>query len=152
MTTNESNPMAEMEKVGLSVNPLVAKLRLIALFISLIVVFQGVLVLLGWVFESSILKSTLPGFIEMKTNAALGFVLAGAALFLQLKTPIVGRQQTIARLLAVLTVIIGVLTLAEYLFNFNLGIDQLLFDEPSGAFGGLLPNRMGVPAAISLTL
>lgn len=47
---------------------------------STIVLCVGVLVLLGWQFDISLLKSGIPGSsATMKVNTALCFVLAGAA-------------------------------------------------------------------------
>ena len=132
--------------------PLVSKLRLVARIISLGVIFLGMAVLVGWVFDVDILQSSLPGHIEMKANAALSFILAGVSLFFHIKQPVDRHKQRTARLLALFVALIGLLTLSEYLFNVDLGIDQLLFQEPPGAIGGLPPNRMGIPIASSMVL
>jgi signal transduction histidine kinase len=47
---------------------------------------------------------------------------------------------------------IGVLTLAEYAFGVNLGVDQLLFHEPAHAIGTSASGRMAVSTAISCVL
>jgi hypothetical protein len=42
----------------------------------------GATVLAGWLFDISILKTLLPGFVPMKANTALAFVLAGGSLLI----------------------------------------------------------------------
>jgi PAS domain S-box-containing protein len=48
--------------------------------------------------------------------------------------------------------LIGFLTLIEYLFAINLGIDQILFKELPGALYASSPNRMAITAAIAFIL
>src|SRR5438552_10819129 len=92
---------------------------------ALVIVLAG-LTLIGWVFDIEILKTTLPGFVSMKANTAICLALAGWALILQGGAePVPARHARLARILAVLVVLAGLLTLAEYSFNLNLGMDEL---------------------------
>jgi PAS domain S-box-containing protein len=47
---------------------------------------------------------------------------------------------------------IGLLTLSQYLFNWNLGIDQLVFREIAGAVGTSHPGRMAPNTALNFLL
>jgi PAS domain S-box-containing protein len=104
-------------------------------------------VLYGWAFRVEILKSVLPGLVTMKVNTALGLGFAGLSLWLQL--PGQGRSITTycARFFASLVVLIGAVTLAEYLFGTNLGIDQLLFSDLKGSIGTSSPGRLAPTTA-----
>ncbi|HYG34193.1 MAG TPA: ATP-binding protein, partial [Clostridia bacterium] len=51
---------------------------------------------------------------------------------------------------AFIVLLIGSLTLSEHLFQYDLGIDQLLATEPAGALGTTSPNRMGVPGSATM--
>lgn len=118
---------------------------------AFLTVAGGVIVLIGWVFDIPMLKSILPNGFAMKANAAIGFILTGAALWL------IARRSTISilslpRFFLILAGLIGVLTLAEYAFDLNLGIDQLLFHEPAGAIGTSHPGRMAQEAALNYVL
>ena len=114
----------------------------------------GVAVLAGWVLNVDELKSLAPGLIAMKANTALGFVLAGAALWS--KSHEVGRSAVVRRRIGSAFggagALIGLLTLAEYATGRGLGIDELLFREPAGAIGTLAPGRMAPASAVCLLL
>ena len=112
--------------------------------VALLVAALGLIVLAGWALDVPLIKSALPGAIEMKANTALCFMLAGGALFLRLQTP---SWQRLAQSMALAVAAIGLATLGEYVFGWQLGIDQLLFREPAGALYTLHPGRMSVYAA-----
>ena len=112
----------------------------------------GCLVLLGWIFDITALKTFLLGAFSVKANAAVGFLLAGVSLRLALIDPTDRRIQSLKQACAVVVALIGLLTLSQYLFGWNLGIDQLLFKEPVGAFGTFSPGRMGPNTALNFLL
>src|SRR4030095_16234395 len=87
----------------------------------------GFLVLVGWLFNIPALKSIFPGFATMKANTALAFMLAGSSLWLASTRGENQRIDLLAKACATVTMLIGLLTLSEYLFSRDLGIDQLLF-------------------------
>src|SRR6185436_7771422 len=92
----------------------------------------GAMILTGWVVGNDLLKGSFVAGITAKTNTAIGIVLAGAGLVL-LAPESRGRARTIAgRACATLVTAIGLLTLSEHLFGWNLGIDELIFREPAG--------------------
>src|SRR5262245_3303844 len=95
----------------------------------------GALVLAGWWLNLPVLQSIVPGAASMKANTAVAFILAGLALWL-LQTPSPDRRlTTLRRLCAGVIALIGLLTLAEHLLGWNLGIDQLLARDTSPAAG-----------------
>ncbi|MBW4563312.1 MAG: PAS domain S-box protein [Mojavia pulchra JT2-VF2] len=114
------------------------------------VVFIGCVVLLGWVFDIDVLKGILPQWVTMKPNTAAGFVLSGLALYFLQSTRKIKRQ--LAKGCALVVAIMGLLTLSEYLFGWNLGIDQLLFPEEPGAIATSSPGRMSPVSAFNFTL
>lgn len=117
--------------------------------------FAGLTVLLGWMFDIPALKSVLPGFATMKANTALGFVLVGAGLWLSGPKKASDASRWNARLAtgcAVVLGALGLLTLAEYGFYLDLGIDQLLFRDVRVSPGSMVPGRMAVTTALNFTL
>ncbi len=109
------------------------------------VALLGVIVLIGgWGLDIVVLKSVLPGLATMKANTALAFACAGAALWLlqaEKRGSLRGRAGQVCALIATL---IGGLTLAEYIFGWNLGIDELLFAD-AGSLGGVFPPGRPAP-------
>jgi PAS domain S-box-containing protein len=111
----------------------------------------GLLVLAGWLLDIPSLKSLLPGLATMKPNTALTFVLAGGSLWLSSSWGEDRRVEVLAKACATLTALIGLLTLNEYVFGRNLGIDQLLFRDaltPENAH----PGRMSLVSALNFSL
>ena len=123
--------------------------------LGIAIAIAGALALGGWAFDVALLKSLLPGLATMKANTALGFVLAGISLYLS-ATPrgtMMSRPRAgLARLLAVLVGAIGLLTLSEYGFGWQLGIDQLLFVENVPGLAAAFPGRMPPMSAMNFTL
>ena len=119
-----------------------------------LIVVLGVLVLGGWLFDFQILKSVFPGLVPMKANTAVCFILAGISLLLQAASagPANGRNRTLARLASGLVLGVGVLTLAEYIFRCQLGLDQLLFRESAPEAGNPFPGRMAPASALNFIL
>lgn len=111
----------------------------------------GTLVLIGWMLDIAVLKSPGPTFVTMKANAALAFVLSGIALWQirNAETPPVGTANRVGQAAAAIVVMIGALTVSEYLFSWNLGIDQLLFRESADAVLTSSPGRMAPNTALA---
>src|SRR5579863_9730343 len=108
-------------------------------------------------FNIRALTSVVPGWATMKPNTALGFIGTGAALWLiqlrrgELSSP---RQRHIlvARILSAVVGLVGLLTLAEYLFYLNLGIDTALFSKTLLSSGESYPGRMALATAFGFVL
>jgi PAS domain S-box-containing protein len=93
----------------------------------------GMVSLCGWAFHLPALTSVLPGAVEMKANTACSLVLSGIALLI-LASRTSRRGELAARCLAAIVVVIGTATFAEYAFDWQLGMDELLFKDSVGAF------------------
>ena len=121
-------------------------------------VVAGGVVLVGWAFDIAALKSILPGWVSMKPNTALAFILIGIALqFPEIPAARLGPRLSshllrLARGCRWLAGLIGLLTLAEYLFDWNPGFDQWLFPEPAGAVATSNPGRMAPETALCFLL
>ncbi len=113
---------------------------------------MGMVVLIGWGLDIALLKSLLPGLVTMKANTAGGFLLAGLALVFLQEGRVDPRQHRWATILAASVALLGLLTVSEYLFGWDLGIDQLLFKESAGAIGTRFPGRMGLNTALNFAL
>ena len=129
-----------------------AKFRMFSEFLSIIIIFIGFIVLIGWAFNIPLFKSPGSDFSTIKSNVGLAFLLIGFSLWLLQTKRVNTDNRRIAQILAFFVVLIGFLTIVEYLFNFNIGIDQMLFKEASGALNTSSPNRMAFSAALNTFL
>ena len=89
----------------------------------------GALALAGWALKIGFLTTVLPGSIPMKPNTAIGFLFLGMALFPLIRSTTTRSTQLWCAVSATVVVAVGLLTLSEYLFHVDLGIDQLLFKD-----------------------
>lgn len=91
----------------------------------------------------------------MKVNTALCFALIGFSLL-----PTYPHNNSkfsilfsrLKKLCALLVGLTGCLTLTEYLFGWNIGIDQWLIAEPADTVAKLYPGRMNPDTALSFVL
>lgn len=98
--------------------------RLLNWVVSLLTLMLGTLVLIGWYIHSVLLIQIHPSFVPMQYNTALGFLLGGLGFFAYSY-----RYKKIAAVAGTLLALTGGLTLVQYLFGVNLGIDQLLMEH-----------------------
>jgi PAS domain S-box-containing protein len=87
----------------------------------------------GWVLGIQPLTSVIPGAVEMKFNTATCILLCGTALFILAHRTGAGLEG-LARAMAALAAGVGAATLSEYLFGWQLGIDELVLKDSVGAF------------------
>lgn len=114
---------------------------------SIASVIIGLAVLSGWYLNIPFLKSILPNAATMKFNTALGFLCAGISLwFLQREEQTVVEKRT-GQTFAGLVTVLASLTLAEYLFGWNPGIDQF-FIEDTVTSSASFPGRMSAVTAL----
>ncbi|HET9941558.1 MAG TPA: histidine kinase dimerization/phospho-acceptor domain-containing protein, partial [Candidatus Eisenbacteria bacterium] len=119
---------------------------------GLLVALQGAVALAGWFTGIELLKGAFALGINIKTNTAIGLLLLGLALVLLGPPRRRGWRTWIGRLLAVVAIVLGLLTLYEHVTGIDLGIDQALFTEAPGVPATSSPNRMGPPASVILPL
>ena len=84
----------------------------------------GLVVLIGWYTHNVTLVQVLPAFVPMQYNTALGFLLCGLGLALY----VLGKPG-VAMVCGGVATALGALTLVEYVFGADLGIDQLLMEH-----------------------
>src|SRR3989344_749043 len=112
----------------------------------------GVIILLGWVFYFWLPSEYIPYLIVSPGNLAICFILLSVAHWLTLNEN--GKfSQSIAQLCSSIVFLICLLTLFQYFFHINLGIDQIIFKENiNPALQAIYPGRIKPLTALTLTL
>ncbi len=109
----------------------------------------SVLLMAGWVFDVALLDKNFLPFASIRPNIGVGFIAGSFSLISM------GRGKLLTLLSfsgAFLTMIVGVLTLTQYIFGVDLEIDQVLFAKPQLSVEGNHPARMSISSALGLSL
>jgi len=112
----------------------------------------SLVVIVGWIFNIPALQQIIPGFVSMVFNTALCFVLFSIALLLTQYRA--GRAGSITFfVLSLAGALIGLITLLQFLFHFNTGLDELFVtDRQRISPDHLYAGRMAFNAAINVVL
>ncbi|MEO8145279.1 MAG: CHASE3 domain-containing protein, partial [Betaproteobacteria bacterium] len=122
-------------------------LMALVLLAGIVPALIGLTALSGWAFDIATLKSVLPGAVEMKANTGVGLVLSGLVLtILACRPPL--PVERLARILALAVAALGLATLGQYLFGWQLGIDEALFRDTANAYNAT-PGRMSPYSAVT---
>lgn len=106
------------------------------LILAITITVVGLAVLLCWFTGIGWLTKVYPSFVSMKVNTAIAFVFCGLGLL-----AFYFDKYRAALVCGLLVSLIGLFTLSQYIFGFNLGIDQVFIEEAVGAEAGI-PGRM----------
>jgi PAS domain S-box-containing protein len=145
MTTSpHSDSLHRLERVLARLVPAMSVLAILVASVDLI----------GWTLRSRLLIriAPLPGMGIMLPNTALGFVMSGTALWLLREEAAGPRRRLPGQCLALGVLLLGGLTLSEYLLGVDLGIDLLLFREAVQSLAPELPGRPSPLSALSFCL
>jgi len=134
------------------------RLTTLSKVMALISAAVGLAVLFGWIFDVHALIRISPGFATMKVNTALAFFLSGIALWSLLRvgqgntaSPLpVKRAKLLPQVCAVIIALIGLLTLSEFLFGWDL-IDNLIVRDHH-TLHTPHPGRMSPATALAFVL
>ena len=122
---------------------LLARCERISRNCALAVAGLGIAVLIGWALDVTALKAGLGQWQTMKPNTALGFMIAGVSLFAAGRVREVPRWRVVQLGLGGALILLGLLTVGEYLFAAaDFGIDRLLFRDIGDAANAAPPGRM----------
>ncbi len=130
-------------------------------------ILVGCLVLVGWCFHIESLKRGFWIPTTMKANTAMCLIICGVSLWLlsllpqELFEPNQASNSqaelrnflivSVSRLGAMTVEVIGLLTVCQYLFGWNLGIDEWLFRD-TAISATTSPGRMGLNTALNFAL
>jgi len=124
------------------------RLRNVACGLAAYTLLGGLTSFAGWAFDLRRLTDWIDSGVSIQPNTALAMACAGAGLIL-----LALHRPRGAQVFAAAVILIGGLTLLEWIARLDFGIDGLfLFGREWGRVGVIFPGRMGPPGALSSTL
>jgi hypothetical protein len=130
------------------------KKRKTAKVLSLIVIIAAIMVIIGWIFDISALKSISPAWVTMKLTTAIAFLLSGITLYFIVRA-IEGEfdkaQVALSTTSLIIILLIGTLLLSAFL-KIHTGVDGLFIKEPAGAVKTVTPGQPSVPTMLNFIL
>jgi diguanylate cyclase (GGDEF)-like protein len=126
-------------------------------FGAVLVACTSAVAVCGWLFNDPVRIGLLPGLASMKFNTALGLLLAAIAIWLLHTRASSALWRGVARVLAGILLLLGILTLLQDLLALDFGIDQWILPDsgrmsPASSFscvfigGALLALKARHPA------
>ena len=121
------------------------------IIISLFTAAISMICMLGWAFHLAFIQH-IPMLAVLKFNSALCFFLFSSALLLFQYKP--SPYNTLSFfILSLCGTAIGLITLFQFIFHFNTGIDQLFVSDPATpAYLNPFPGRMAFNSAVNFSL
>lgn len=114
---------------------------------AIVTILIGLAGVLGWVLKLPALYTFMSNGASMKFIGAFSTVLTGAALL-----SINNVKTIVAQLFTWVVLLIGIATIAEYLFNIDLKVDIIFSGSSATGLSGELPGRMSLYTAILFVL
>jgi len=111
----------------------------------------GLLVLAAWTLDPETARGALGG-IAMPPNTALGFLVAGASLWMQRQPRITALIRIPALALATVVLGLGAISFAERIFDLHLGLGRLLFESRLATYPDLSSSGMATNSAVAFLL
>ena len=130
------------------------KKRKTAKVLSLIVIIVAIMVIIGWIFDISVLKSISPAWVTMKLTTAIAFLLSGITLYF-IVTAIEGEfdkaQVALSIASLIIVLLMGTLFFSS-LLKIHTGVDDLFIKETTGSVKTVTPGRPSVPTMLNFIL
>ncbi|GAB0057571.1 Sensor histidine kinase RcsC [Candidatus Magnetaquicoccaceae bacterium FCR-1] len=117
------------------------------LFSSLAITLLGLTVLIGWHLRLLPLISMGPEFVAVQYNSGLALLASGIALLALFRD-----RHAFAALATLPVLLLGGLSLIQYLLHLDLGIDRLFLDPSFHTLHTSHPGRMAPNSALAFTL
>jgi hypothetical protein len=130
------------------------KKRKTAKGLSLVVIIAGISVLIGWIFDISILKSILPSWVSMKFDTAIAFILSGITLYFIVRA-VEGefdKAQVVLSITSLIIILLMGTLFFSAIFQIRTGAEDLFIKEAAGAAKTVTPGRPSLPTMFNFIL
>jgi len=115
--------------------------------VSFLIMVLAIIVVVVWIVDTQGRLSIFWRFLVVKFNTAICLLLLSCALLLS-QYPVLKYRRALLIVFPLVASLIAALSLSEYVFNINIGIDQFFVREVT--LNKLYPGRMSISTAIDL--
>ncbi|MDP4285240.1 MAG: PAS domain S-box protein [Bacteroidota bacterium] len=121
---------------------------------SFIIIIAGSIALVDWTFNLFLLKRIFPfSGVIMRFDTALCFILSGLNLYLlEVKNTNRLQPKMIRIICSWVILIVGLLSFSQYILNWHLGIDELMWGKTSGIHNSYFSDQMSLIGSLNFTL
>lgn len=129
-------------------------LRSIPRVISILTILVGITVIIGWIFDISILKSVIPNAVTMKFSTAVSFVFSGILLYFVSNHSAgrIGIGQIAIPISGLVVFLFMASLLVTSIFGISSGIERLFVSESRSTISTTSPGAPSVVTTISFLL
>lgn len=118
----------------------------LALILSSLAALISIIVIIGWYLKSTLLVHVFPNYSPMQYNTALCMLLISLSVFL-----VLFEKSLASMILASIAFVLSSMTVTEYIFDVNFGIDEF-FIKPFTIAKSTYPGRMAPHTGICFML
>ncbi|MEO6330156.1 MAG: CHASE3 domain-containing protein [Ginsengibacter sp.] len=125
------------------------KSKTISISAALVTILISIMAIIGWFTHNDFLRAVVPGSVTMKFNTALCLILCSVVLLLYHFPPKNKTWHSIPAILSVVIFLVGLLTLLEYVYEFDFAIDELFFKDEQSTTAIYYAGRMSPVSALN---
>jgi hypothetical protein len=126
----------------------------IAKVLSLVVGITGIMVMSGWIFDISILKSISPAWVSMKFDTAIAFVASGITLYFitRAKEGAFDQAQVALSITSLIIILFMGILFFSTLLGIHTGTEDLFIKEINLSASTVIPGRPSLPTMVNFIL
>lgn len=110
---------------------LIRRSRSLSISLGILSILFPILTAIGWIFKIPLLTHGHPSLPAMQPNTALGLALGAFSIILSREENHSPKRSIVASSFAAIVLLLGLVTLAEYFFGADLGIDHIFIHTAS---------------------
>jgi hypothetical protein len=134
MSSHKSNIASGLMKEESEIKSrLIHRSRSLSISLGILSLLFPILTAVGWIFKIPLLTHGHPSLPAMQPNTALGLALGALSIILSREKYHSPKRSIVAGFFAAIILLLGLVTLAEYFFGSDLGIDHIFIHTASTA-------------------
>jgi hypothetical protein len=125
-----------------------------AKLLALAVIWAGIAVVIGWLLDISVLLSIRSGWMNMKFNTAVAFILSGTILYLIVRSREgqADKAQVVIPIISFIIILLMGTSFLSAVFGIRTGIDGIFIEDTHPAPTTVVSGRPSLPTMLNFLL